>query len=108
MAKIETNMDRGRTLDMTLPPRRISNVPNTLVHCPLCADPFEQFEQWFARAQLIAPTTADVMALATASRRGAPSVRYVLYKGIRSGGFSFFTHYDSRKAREIATNPVGA
>ena len=48
------------------------------------------------------------MALATASRRGLPSVRYVLFKGILAGGFSFFTHYDSRKAREIAENPNGA
>ena len=95
-------------MDMTLTSRRISNVAEPLVDCPLCADPFEQFEQWFARAQEIAPTTADVMALATATRRGMPSVRYVLFKGIQRGGFSFFTHYDSRKARDIATNPVGA
>ena len=76
--------------------------------CPLHHDPFQQFERWFARAQKISPATADVMALTTASRRGLPSVRYVLFKGILAGGFSFFTHYDSRKAREIGENPNGA
>ena len=29
----------------------------------------------------------------------------VLLKGIEGGGFTFFTHYDSRKGEEIAANP---
>jgi len=78
------------------------------IDCPLHRDPLQQFKRWFAKAQKVSPATADVMALATATRRGLTSVRYVLFKGILGGGFSFFTHYDSRKAREIAENPNGA
>jgi len=76
--------------------------------CPLHDDPFEQFGRWFARAQKASPRTADVMALATATRNGVPSVRYVLFKGILGGGFSFFTNYASRKSREMTENPIAA
>ena len=75
--------------------------------CELDRDPFKQFNSWFASAST-GSATADVMALATATRKGIPSVRYVLFKGIRKGGFSFYTHYASRKAGEIAENPVAA
>src|SRR5882724_5321794 len=43
------------------------------------------------------------MALATADRRGAPSVRFVLLKGVDAAGFVFFTDGRSRKGRELAT-----
>ena len=78
------------------------------IDCPLDLDPFKQFERWFAKALESSPATADVVALATATQSGLPSVRYVLFKGILRNGFSFFTHYHSRKAREIAENPMGA
>ena len=45
------------------------------------------------------------MTLATVSADGQPSSRVVLLKGIEGGGFTFFTHYDSRKGEEIAANP---
>src|SRR4051794_1552830 len=45
------------------------------------------------------------MALATASPDGAPSVRFVLLKGIDERGVEFFTNYESRKARELTANP---
>jgi pyridoxamine 5'-phosphate oxidase len=32
----------------------------------------------------------------------------VLYRGIREGGFSFFTNYESRKGKELAGNPFAA
>lgn len=50
----------------------------------------------------------DIVALASATREGRPSVRMVLYRGIREGGFSFFTNYESRKGRELAENPFAA
>src|SRR5262245_26580430 len=48
------------------------------------------------------------MALATATRNGAPSARMVLLKDVHADGLSFFTNYDSRKGLELAENPRGA
>ena len=38
----------------------------------------------------------------------APSARMVLLKGVDPRGFLFFTNYESRKARELASNPHAA
>ena len=67
-------------------------------------DPLRQFERWFddaVRAQLPLP---NAMTLATVDADGAPSARIVLLKGIEKGGFSFYTNYRSRKARELEAN----
>jgi pyridoxamine 5'-phosphate oxidase len=71
------------------------------------ADPFQQFGRWFAQARSteVDPTA---MALATASADGRPNVRTVLLKGIEGGGFVFYTNYNSRKARDLATTGHGA
>ena len=50
----------------------------------------------------------EAMALATATADGAPSVRFVLLKGIDARGVEFFTNYESRKARELIANPRAA
>lgn len=50
----------------------------------------------------------DAMTLATASRRGVPSLRWVLLKGADRRGFVFFTDTRSRKGRELARNPHAA
>jgi len=69
-------------------------------------DPFEQFARWYREAA--ADPRADAMALATATADGAPSVRFVLLKGLDRRGFVFFTNYESRKGRELAGNPRAA
>ena len=46
--------------------------------------------------------------LATVEEGGRPSARHVLVKGVEVTGFVFFTNYDSRKARQLATNPSAA
>ncbi len=74
----------------------------------MAADPFKIFSTWYSEAQDDAPTDPDIIALATSTRDGRPSVRMVLYRGIREGGFSFFTNYESRKGRELAENPFAA
>ena len=48
------------------------------------------------------------MALATATPGGAPSVRMVLLKGFDERGLVFFSHYTSRKGRELEANPQAA
>jgi pyridoxamine 5'-phosphate oxidase len=48
------------------------------------------------------------MALATSSKKNHPDVRYVLFKGIDSDGFVFFTDYTSKKGRDLSDNPKAA
>src|SRR5438309_2291228 len=44
----------------------------------------------------------------TADERGRPDARIVLLKDLDARGLTFFTSYDSRKARELAGNPYAA
>lgn len=72
----------------------------------LASDPLDQFRRWFAEAaELPAP---NAMALATATSEGAPSVRMVLLKDVDESGLVFFSHYTSRKGRELDGNPRAA
>ena len=48
------------------------------------------------------------MALATATAGGSPSVRMVLLKSFDERGLVFFSHYTSRKGRELEANPRAA
>jgi len=73
----------------------------------VAADPFVQFERWFAEAGGAVPAP-ESMVLATATPGGAPSARMVLLKEAGPDGFVFFTNYDSRKGRELAANPRAA
>ncbi|HEX3538748.1 MAG TPA: pyridoxamine 5'-phosphate oxidase [Stellaceae bacterium] len=71
------------------------------------AEPFAPFARWFAEATKAEPL-AEAMMLATASREGVPSLRAVLVKGIDQRGFVFYTNMNSRKAEELAANPLAA
>ena len=68
-------------------------------------DPFTLFNSWFAEAQAKETELPEAMAVATATPQGRPSVRMLLLKKYGKEGFTFFTHDDSRKGEEIATNP---
>jgi pyridoxamine 5'-phosphate oxidase len=59
-------------------------------------------------ARLRAWLETDVVALATATAAGAPSVRMVLLKDADERGLVFYTGYESRKGRELAENPRAA
>jgi pyridoxamine 5'-phosphate oxidase len=67
-------------------------------------DPLRQFEEWYAEAIATGMRLPEAMALATATRKGVPSVRMVLLRGVTKGGFSFFTNYESRKSKELDAN----
>ncbi|MFN8640889.1 MAG: pyridoxamine 5'-phosphate oxidase [Candidatus Binatia bacterium] len=70
------------------------------------ADPIARFRRWFAAARRHAQIPQpEAMALATADRRGRPSVRVVLLKHADADGFVFYTNGASRKGRELAANP---
>jgi pyridoxamine 5'-phosphate oxidase len=69
------------------------------------ADPFVQFERWFKDALAAQLPLANAMTLATVRPEGGPDARAVLLKGVDSGGFVFYTNYDSRKGRQLAARP---
>lgn len=71
-------------------------------------DPIRQFAAWFDEASLSDVPEVNAMALATATSDGRPSVRMVLLRGYDERGFTFFTNYESRKARELEENPRAA
>lgn len=70
-------------------------------------DPMRQLDRWRADA-VEAGVDTSVAALATAAPSGQPSARMVLVKGLEDGEFWFFTNYESRKAAELAANPLAA
>jgi pyridoxamine 5'-phosphate oxidase len=70
-------------------------------------DPIARFRRWYREASPRADLP-DACALATATRDGRPSVRYVLLKGVDARGFVFFTDVRSRKGAELRANPRAA
>ena len=73
----------------------------------LDADPLRQFQKWFEDAADVV-RAREAMAVATATAEAAPSVRMVLLKAADERGLVFFTHYTSRKGRELEANPQAA
>ena len=72
------------------------------------ADPILQFGGWLQAAIDAGLELANAMLLATASKDGLPSARYVLLKGFDDRGFVFYSHADSVKGRQLAENPRAA
>ncbi|MEJ2540953.1 MAG: pyridoxamine 5'-phosphate oxidase [Gemmatimonadota bacterium] len=70
--------------------------------------PMELFQDWYDTAEESGLFLPEAMTLATATSDGRPSARMVLLKGADRDGFTFFTNYGSRKARELDANPHAA
>ena len=71
-------------------------------------DPIVQLQRWLDEAVAAGLSHPNAMSLATADREGRPSVRHVLLKGLDERGLEFHTTYDSRKGRDLTTNPHAA
>lgn len=71
-------------------------------------DPLQNFEILFQNAEDQIPQDPNAMFLSTCSELAIPSVRTVLFKGLVRGGFSFYTNYESQKARELLTTKKAA
>ncbi|MEO8755866.1 MAG: pyridoxamine 5'-phosphate oxidase [Casimicrobiaceae bacterium] len=71
-------------------------------------DPLRQFERWFTAAVDARIPEPNAMTLATVDASGKPSARIVLLKEAGARGFTFYTNYESRKGRELATSPHAA
>lgn len=74
----------------------------------LDADPIVQFRRWLEDALATDKLEPTAMVLATVGEDGQPSARVVLLKGCDERGFVFYTNYDSRKGRELASHPKAA
>ncbi|HLX46824.1 MAG TPA: pyridoxamine 5'-phosphate oxidase [Streptosporangiaceae bacterium] len=72
----------------------------------LDADPFTQFARWLADAEAAGLPQPNAMVLATVSETGQPRARTVLLKSHGPEGFVFYTNRTSRKARDLAVNPL--
>src|SRR4051794_8300392 len=68
-------------------------------------DPIAQFRRWFDEARAD-PAIVEPEAVTVATT--APAARIVLLRGLDARGFSFFTNYESAKARELAADPAVA
>lgn len=71
-------------------------------------DPLKQMDNWLQEAITSALYEPTAMTLSTVSPNGRPSSRVVLLKGIYDNGLTFFTNYNSRKGRDIASNPYSS
>lgn len=72
------------------------------------ADPLQLLTAWLLEARDAGEAEPTAMALATVDPDGAPSVRYVLCKGVTATGVEFFTNTESRKGRALAHEPRAA
>ena len=77
----------------------------SLLEMEVHSDPLLQFEKWWLQAIESRVEEPNAFALSTCTPGGIPSSRIVLLKGVESGGFVFYTNYESRKGKEIAGNP---
>lgn len=71
----------------------------------LSANPREMFLAWLEEYRLLGNSDSTAFALSTVSKDGTPDSRIVLLKEIRDEGFVFYTNYNSKKGRDISTNP---
>jgi pyridoxamine 5'-phosphate oxidase len=71
-------------------------------------NPLIQFRIWLEEALAAEVQYPTAMNLATSGRNGQPSARVVLLKDLNERGLSFFTNYESKKARQMVENPRAA
>lgn len=65
----------------------------------------QQFAFWFEAANKAGIEEANAMVLSTVDAENKPSSRVVLLKEFNSGGFVFFTNYNSKKGQDLVANP---
>lgn len=80
-------------------------------------DPALALDQWVQEARAAHSPMPEAVVLATATKSGKPSARVVLFKGwldeptargTSAKGIFFVTNYDSRKSKELRSNPYAS
>ena len=79
-----------------------------LSRASLAPDPVSQFDRWMNEAIAAGVPQANAMVLSTSDSGGRASSRAVLLKDYGERGFLFFTNLESRKGRELLSNPWAA
>ncbi|CAG8618317.1 1403_t:CDS:2, partial [Paraglomus occultum] len=86
----------------------MSSLNQTVLSEQANPNPIEFFQSWFKDAQVAYQENAYAMILATATTDGIPSARVVVLRHYDEQGFVFYTNHDSRKGRELESNPRAA
>src|SRR6478609_2466836 len=71
-------------------------------------DPILQFEKWLTEALRSDVPEPTAMNVATVNMQGRPTSRILLLKGIEEKRLLFYTNYQSKKGRELESNPACA
>ena len=100
--------DEQKDLTDAISQLRVTRFTNDLDESDIDPDPFVQFDRWMRDALDAKLRMPNEMTLATADEEGRPAARIVLLKGVDERGFTFFTNYESRKGKHLATNPNAA
>ena len=77
-----------------------------IVRKDLKSSPIEQFSLWFSQAMDADIIEPSAMSLATSD--DSIGIRTVLLKYFDEKGFVFFTNYESKKSKQIQSNPQAA
>ena len=94
-------------------PRQLADLRKTYQRAALDeaaaeADPLALFTRWLDEALKSGAPEPNAMTLATVGADARPSTRVVLIKGLDARGIVWYTHYGSRKGRELTANPHAA
>lgn len=77
---------------------------DNLINYFLNKDPLESFIHWYNDAKKV-EQNPEAMTLSTIdSLHSRPDARTVLFKGVKEGRLTFYTNYNSNKARELQAN----
>ena len=84
---------------------RLNYKKSTIDFKNLTENPIHYFINWFEDALMVNKQESNACVLSTISSDNCPSSRVVLLKEVNQNGFTFFTNYQSSKAKDIAANP---
>ena len=91
-------------LNYRLKSDRLDYQMNFLLESTVLADPIDQFGLWLQEAYDGGDKMANTMVLSTVNADHIPASRIVLLKDAHQNGFTFFTNYNSNKAKSLDQN----
>ena len=68
-------------------------------------NPVDLFKEWYEEAKISEINDPNAVAVATSDNNSIPSVRMVLLKDFSKNGFIFYTNLDSKKSKDLKSNP---